>query len=470
MPGLDNSQEFAARSDRTSLFLDNILHRAHRYLTSSPPVNSRRDFLKTVAAAGALGAVSACSGESTPPAQVFPSVGRPYWISVLDRLANPVLTHLAAGTLKAKMPVETMGNVSERRGFTHLEAYGRLVAGISPWLGATGLPAAETALQAKYLGLTRQALDVGTDPKSPDFLNFCVGAQPVVDAAFLAQGLLRAKSALWEPLEERVKKQVIAALKSSRAVPTPVKNNWTLFAAIVEAALLEFGEPTLEDRLEAGVRRMLQWYEGDGLYGDAEYCHFDYYHSFVIHPMLVDTLAVLATRDTRLEPAHALCTLNGRVVMLLFQERLIGPDGTFPSIGRSTTYRFGAFHALAQVSLAQGMPEHIVPAQVRCAMTAVIRKMAEAPGTFDENGWLKIGFCGHQPELGETYISTGSLYLAAVGLLPLGLPASDPFWSGPDTAWTSQKLWERDGDGRRSCDHRRSVDRGPYLGALSSPF
>jgi hypothetical protein len=37
-------------------------------------------------------------------------------------------------------------------------------------------------------------------------------------------------------------------------------------------------------------------------------------------------------------------------------ERLIAPDGTFPSMGRSTTYRFGAFHALAQVSLMRELP------------------------------------------------------------------------------------------------------------------
>jgi hypothetical protein len=74
-------------------------------------------------------------------------------------------------------------------------------------------------------------------------------------------------------------------------------------------------------------------------------------------------------------------------------------------------------------------------------MTAVITRMAGAPGTFDENGWLRIGFCGAQPAIGESYISTGSLYLCAVGLLPLGLPASHDFWSTPAEAWTAKKLW-----------------------------
>ena len=87
------------------------------------------------------------------------------------------------------------------------------------------------------------------------------------------------------------------------------------------------------------------------------------------------------------------------------------------------------------------LPERVRPAQVRCALTAVIRRMIEAPGTFDDQGWLHVGFCGHQVALGETYISTGSLYLCSVGLLPLGLPATDAFWSDPPARWTAQRLW-----------------------------
>ncbi|MDQ3214152.1 MAG: DUF2264 domain-containing protein, partial [Acidobacteriota bacterium] len=50
-------------------------------------------------------------------------------------------------------------------------------------------------------------------------------------------------------------------------------------------------------------------------------------------------------------------------------------------------------------------------------------------------------FCGHQPGVGETYISTGSLYLSAAALLPLGLPASDEFWSAAPQPWTSALAW-----------------------------
>jgi hypothetical protein len=47
----------------------------------------------------------------------------------------------------------------------------------------------------------------------------------------------------------------------------------------------------------------------------------------------------------------------------------------------------------------------------------------------------------HQPGIGESYISTGSLYLCSVALLPLGLPPDDPFWASPPQPWTSARAW-----------------------------
>jgi len=123
------------------------------------------------------------------------------------------------------------------------------------------------------------------------------------------------------------------------------------------------------------------------------------------------------------------------------QEKLVSPEGTFPAIGRSLPYRFGAFQLLAQMALQHQLPDNLNPAQVRSALSAVIQRMVEAPGVFDPKGWLTIGFYGHQPNIGESYISTGSLYLCSVGLLPLGLAASDSFWVDSPLDWTAKKIW-----------------------------
>jgi hypothetical protein len=88
------------------------------------------------------------------------------------------------------------------------------------------------------------------------------------------------------------------------------------------------------------------------------------------------------------------------------------------------------------------LPDEIKPQQVRAALYTLIRKQVEAPGTFDEKGWLQIGLYGHQPGIGETYISTGSLYLCTAAFLVLGLPATDAFWEGPDADWTAKKIWK----------------------------
>lgn len=405
-------------------------------------MKSRREFFKTAAAAGVLGSMAlplrAALDNSSSPG---PTAGddRAYWMATLDKVAAPVLQNLAQRTLRKQMPVEAQPR-THRAAYTHLEAFGRLMCGIAPWLAATGLSDSESALQKKYVELAHQAVDAATDPQSPDFLNYSNGAQAVVDTAFLAQALLRAPQVLWEPLEPRVRQQLIAALKSSRKIPTPDRNNWVMFAATVEAALLKLGEPTLEERLENCVRKMLGWYKGDGAYGDGDEFHFDYYNSFVIQPMLLDVLDELRHQDDGFRAAHDVVRQRARRYAAV-QERLIAPDGTFPSLGRSTAYRFGAFQLLAQMALRQELPEGVKPAQVRCGLTAVIRRMIEAPGTFDGSGWLQIGFCGHQPSLGEAYISTGSLYLCSAGLLPLGLPPADEFWSGAPAEWTSQKLW-----------------------------
>ncbi|HEY4417210.1 MAG TPA: DUF2264 domain-containing protein [Verrucomicrobiae bacterium] len=415
-------------------------------------MKTRRDFFRSATALSLLGAANLplASFAENETAVVINGDDRAYWVSILDKIARPVLANLARGTLRKTMPIEcAKGLLPSRKSCTHLEAFGRLLNGIAPWLAAENLSDGEHKLQSEYIQLAQTALDSATNPQSPDFLNFHQTSQALVDTAFLAEAILRAPKILWKPLAPRVKGQIIEAFKSSRKIATPKTSNWTMFAALVEAALLLFDEPTLEDRLEDGVCRMLGWYLGDGMYGDGSAFHWDYYNSFVIHPSLLDTLAALQAKDTRFAPVREIVLTRARRYAAI-QERLIAPDGTFPSIGRSTTYRFGAFQLLSQIAWQRELPERIKPAQVRSALTAVIRRQIEAPGTFDANGWLQIGFYGHQPALGEDYISTGSLYLCAFGLLPLGLPPTDEFWSASAESWTQKKIWAGE---KLSTDH-----------------
>jgi len=397
---------------------------------------NRREFLT---AAGTIGVAPMVGGRAATSQVAGASQGdRAFWVSVMTRLADPVLRNLADGTLKVRMPVEQAAG-TDRRAVSHLEALGRLLAGIAPWIELARDDSNEGRLRSEYADLARRAVARAVDPASPDFLNFTRERQPLVDAAFLAQGLLRAPRALREALGATTTRHVVAALESTRAI-TPGFNNWLLFSATVEVALARLGATWDRMRVDYALRQHDQWYKGDGVYGDGPAFHWDYYNSFVIQPMLLDVLDVC--RDEM--PAWR--ELAGRVEPrarrhAAILERLIAPDGTFPAIGRSIAYRFGAFQLLAQMALRKALPDGVSPAQVRGALSAIIRRSIEAPGTFDANGWLRIGFCGHQPGVGETYISTGSLYLCTVGLLPLGLSPADPFWTAPAEPWTSVRAW-----------------------------
>jgi len=364
---------------------------------------------------------------------------RSYWIDQLLRVGEPVLTALAERRLRLSMTVETAAGV-DRSEYTYLEALGRLLAGMAPWLEDGEESGTEGELRASFAELAREALDAGTDPRSVDYMNFNSGLQPIVDAAFLAQALLRAPTELWDKLQPRVKDNIVAALKATRS-RKPVFSNWLLFAATIEAALFMVGEADWDPmRIDYALKQHEQWYVGDGAYSDGPEFHWDYYNSFVIQPMLVDVLDTIAgqnedwsrMREAALERAKRYAGVQGR---------LIGPDGTFPPIGRSLAYRCGAFHSLAQCALLEILPAGLRPEAVRCALTAVIRQTLDAPDTFNEGGWLTIGLGGHQPEIGEHYISTGSLYLCATAFLPLGLPATHPFWSRPGADWTSRLAW-----------------------------
>lgn len=371
---------------------------------------------------------------------------RAFWVETLIRIADPVLINLSNGTLKQNMPYESLGN---RHRFSHLEAVGRLVCGIAPWLelGPDNTP--EGQLRKKYIDLTVKGLKNAVNPSSPDYLVFGELSQPLVDAAFLAQGLLRAPKQLWGNLDAEAKAWMITELKRSRNIKA-FNNNWLLFASTVEAALLEFTGEYDKDRLLYGVEKFRdEWYKGDAMYGDGPAFHMDYYNSFVIHPMLTDVLRVMKKHG--IEGAEFLDTqLKRHTRYAEILERFISPEGSFPVVGRSICYRFGAFHALGQAALMHILPERVAPAQVRCALTAVIRRQLESPANFDKNGWLRVGFTGEQIDISESYINTGSVYLCAVGLLPLGLPPTDEFWSAPYTEWTNLKAW----NGKRvEADH-----------------
>ena len=364
---------------------------------------------------------------------------RQEWLQALLKIVSPILDALSEGRLKETLPLDFH---ADRASFAPLEAFGRSMLGLAPWLEAdeSRLDESERALQRVWREKALRCVDRATDPASTDFMLFHTGGQPLVDTAFLAHAILRAPRALAAALDGRVKRQLSDAFRASRAI-APCDTNWLFFTAMVEAGLFALGEEYDGMRLLTALRCFQSWYVGDGAYGDGPCFHWDYYNSFVIQPMYVDIVNRMAGEHGEIEAMRE--KVNRRAARYAsVLERMIGPDGSYPIVGRSICYRFGAFQMLAQAALEHSLEPGLSPAAVRCGLTAVIRRVMNAPDMFDEKGFLQPGVYGNQPELAEGYINIGSLYLCSAVFLPLGLPPKDPFWADPDRDWTGKTVWQ----------------------------
>lgn len=368
-----------------------------------------------------------------------PTSDRAYWVDMLYRIAQPVLSQMAEGKLQQNMTLE-LSPIWDGRDtrVTYLETFGRLMAGVAPWLNLPDDNSEEGKKRAQIRKWALKSYANGVDPESPDYLHWNIHSQNLVDAAYLAESFLRCPS-LWQSLDATTQQRYVKEFKSLRTILTPY-NNWLLFRAMVEAFLLNVGEEADGYALGVATRKISEWYLSDGFYSDGPEFSLDYYNSYVIHPMFIEVLEIM-------EPKGLYAPVKKELALRRMQrfnqliERLISPEGTFPAIGRSATYRMGAFQSLAMSAWKYGLPEGMTNGQVRHALTTVMKNMFGVEGNFNKEGFLQLGFAGHQPDLADYYTNNGSLYMTSLVFLPLGLPESHPFWSDPAEDWTSRKAW-----------------------------
>lgn len=371
---------------------------------------------------------------------------REKWVDVCWAISAPVLENMAKGELQKNMDLELSPNWDGRDPkVTYMECFGRLMAGISPWLT---LPDDDTEEGLKRRLLREWALKAyanAVDPESPDCLLWDgTHPQPLVDAAYVAESFLRAPE-LWNTLDSVTQTRYVDGFKKMRR-HRPAYNNWLLFRGLIEAFLLTVDPEETDNFIFTVVgKKMDEWYLGDGMYGDGPELALDNYNSFVIHPMLIEMLeTVEQNRNARTRwigniPSELAVKRMERYNK--FIERLISPEGTYPAFGRSVVYRLGAFQTLGMAAWKYGWPEGLTNGSVRSALTRVMENMFAVPGNFTPNGYLALGFAGHQPGLANSYTNNGSLYITSTMFLPLGLPADHPFWTDPAEDWTQKKAW-----------------------------
>lgn len=363
---------------------------------------------------------------------------RIFWVSTLQKIAFPVLNNLSKGTLRKNMPYES--NSLDGQKFAYLEAFARVFNGIAPWLELGADNSDEGKVRRKYIQLTLKSIHNAVNPNNNDYIFVVEPKQSLVEVALFAQGLLRAKNQIWLNLPMDVQARIIRELKNTRII-APYENHWLLFTSMIEAALLEFTGECDKERLIYAISKFKdELYVGDAIYSDGEDFELGYYNSLIIHPMLNDILSVM--RKYELQEGEFLDVQLMRSSRLSSQlERLISPDGTYPLLGKSLPYRCGVFHLLSQAALLKILPRNINPSQVRSALTKVLQKQFTDNQNFNSEGWLLCGLNGSQPDMCESDINTGSMYLCCAVFLPLGLNSEDIFWKASAEEWSSLKAW-----------------------------
>jgi hypothetical protein len=376
---------------------------------------------------------------------------REYWTEQAWKMAQPVLENMAKGELQKNMKTEFSPSFDNRnRKVVYMETFGRLMAGIAPWLSLTPDPSpnGEGSEYSKVMKLREWALQAyknAVDPESPDYLVWGAAGQNLVDAAYIAESFIRAYDALWVPLDDVTKQRYITEFKKLRSIEPPY-TNWFLFSSTIESFIAKAaGLREYDDfRVMMTIRKVEEWYIGDGWYADGPVFAFDYYSSYVFHAMYLETLQNMidAKANTRLEyQKYYDRALKRAQKFSIILERFISPEGTFPVIGRSTPYRLAAMQPLALMAWYQKLPSDLSNGQVRAALTAVMHRMFDQQQNYNDGGYLTIGFCGHQPETADWYTNNGSLYMTSLAFMPLGLPANHPFWTDKAEPWTQVKAW-----------------------------
>ncbi|WP_455670626.1 DUF2264 domain-containing protein [Phocaeicola faecalis] len=382
--------------------------------------------------------LTATSAKKKTPA---PTNDRQQWVELCYRIAAPVLENMSKGELQKNMQLELSPTWDGRdKRVAYMETFGRLMAGISPWLALPDDDTEEGKMRKQIREWAVLSYKNAVDPDSPDFLLWeTKSTQRLVDAAYIAESFLRAPEATWQLLDETTQKRYIERFQRLKIV-RPAYNNWLLFRGLIEAFLMSVGEDADQYVLTVASNKINEWYLSDGWYSDGAEFSLDYYNAYVIHPMYIEMLEVL-NKHRFWTPINTKLAIKRMQRFNVFMERLISPEGTYPAFGRSVVYRMGAFQTLAMAAWKYGLPEGLSNGQVRSALTAVMNNMFKVEGNFNEKGFLQLGFAGHQPDLSNYYTNNGSLYMTSLVFMPLGLPADHPFWKDAAEPWTSQKAW-----------------------------
>lgn len=144
---------------------------------------------------------------------------REIWYKIMYRMAAPVLSNMSEGKLQENMQLELSPTWDGRdKRVSYMECFGRLMAGVAPWLSLPDDDSAESVQRKQLRIWALQSYKNAVDPSSPDYLLWSENFQTLVDAAYIAESFIRGYDSLWMPLDDITKERYITQFISLRRI------------------------------------------------------------------------------------------------------------------------------------------------------------------------------------------------------------------------------------------------------------
>lgn len=296
----------------------------------------------------------------------------------------------------------------------------------------------------------RQALVLGTDPKSPEYWGHLLNYhQHGVEMAIMTMSLTVARDWIWDPLPEAERDQVAAWLGEVRG-NARYWNNHLFFAILVLEFLRDegYGEPGDGEAIQFMFELLESMHMGNGWFKDGINETYDHYNAFAFH-----TYGLWwADQYGHTDPSRAAKWKGWAHSFVQDYAHFYAASGEHLPYGRSITYRFnglGVFGLAAKTQLGA------LPAG---EMRRICRKNLEfflSHPIGQEQGCLSIGWTDEFHGIAEPYSCAGSPYWAAKGLFMLTLPPGHAFWTEPELPYPAER-----GDFVRVIPAPRFVLRG----------
>ncbi len=363
------------------------------------------------------------------------------YAELLFGLLNPLKTRF----------FDTCTGIDADRVFAHydaaaadMEAFSRPLWGLVPFWAGQGKTCRLGSDPEDFANIYLRGLSEGTDPDSEGYWGDCSPFdQRFVEMAAISYGLIFAPHVLWDPLDEKSRKNIAAYLNRINDMELPVCN-WILFAVLVNVALKKRGMPFRKDMLDRYLDGLETFYLGDGWYCDGDSGQKDYYISFAIHFYCLVYSKVMEAEDPKR------CSLY-RDRAMEFAKQFIywfDADGDAVPFGRSLTYRFAevSFFSACLISDLEPFPVPAMKALITEHLLGWLKR-----DIFDREGMLTIGYGYANLHMSERYNAQGSPYWAMKTFAFLMLPEDHPFYTepavmAPDVLWKGHLCSARPAD------------------------